>query len=76
MKTHPLDSGPTAWSTYTAVLDGMDGAARLYAAIELSETVREIRLAGIQTARPGLNRHGAVVQLVLDEFGVELPTTR
>ena len=76
MRTPPLDTDPTAWSICTAVLDGMDGAARPYAAIELNETVRGIRVAGIQTEHPGVNRHGAVGQLVPDECGVELPASR
>ena len=76
MKTHPLDTDQAAWTRYTAVLDGMDGAARLYAAIELSETVREIRLAGIAAEHPRVSRRETVARLVLDEFGVELPATR
>jgi hypothetical protein len=76
MKTHPLDTDQAAWTTYTAVLDGMDGAARLYAAIEVSETVREIRLAGIAAEHPRASRREAVARLVLDEFGVGLPGTR
>ncbi|MDH3207543.1 MAG: hypothetical protein OEO79_13160 [Gemmatimonadota bacterium] len=73
MKTHPLDTHPAAWSAYNTVLDGMDGAARLYAAVELSETVREIRVAGIRAEHPDLDRRGALARLMLEEFGVWSP---
>lgn len=40
---------PAAWSRHEAVLAELDGPARLRAALELSETVREVRLAGIRS---------------------------
>ncbi|MDH3423018.1 MAG: hypothetical protein OEN00_08490 [Gemmatimonadota bacterium] len=51
----------------------MGGAARLRAAVELSETVREIRLAGIQARHPELSREQVISRLVLEEYGVALP---
>ena len=74
MTPRPPDTATTSWSTYTAVLDRMGGAARLHAALELSEAVREIRLAGIRARHPELTHRQAVAQLILEDYGVELPT--
>lgn len=76
MTTRPLDTDSAAWSTYNAVLDGMGGAARVRAALELSEAVREIRLAGIRDRHPELTRQQAVARLVLEEYGIVLPGSR
>jgi hypothetical protein len=75
MTPRPLDTAPTSWTTYTAVLDRMGGAARLHAAVELSEAVREIRLAGIRARHPELTPRQAVAQLILEDYGVRLPTS-
>ena len=69
----PLDASPGSWAAYEAVLDGMDGPSRLQAAVELSEAVREIRLAGIQARFPELTRRQAVARFVLEAHGVTLP---
>ncbi|MEX2531614.1 MAG: hypothetical protein WD960_12655 [Gemmatimonadota bacterium] len=73
MSSRPLDTAPTAWSHYEAVLDGMDGPARFRAAIELSEAVRELRLAGIRSRHPELTHEEVVARLVWEDHGVELP---
>lgn len=73
MTTRPRDTTAAAWSTHTAILDRMGGSARVRAAIELSEAVRELRLAGIRARNPGLDDRGVVVRLVLEEYGIELP---
>lgn len=72
MTPRPLDTTPTSWSAYNAVLDGLDGAARVGIAIDLSEAVREIRLAGIRGRHPELSRREAVVRLVAEDYGVDL----
>jgi hypothetical protein len=73
MTSRPLDTDPAAWSAYSAVLDRIGGPAPLRAAVELSEAVREIRLAGIQSRHPELSREQVVSRLVLEEYGVALP---
>ena len=75
MTPRPPDTATTSWSTYTAVLDRMGGAARLHAAVELSEAVREIRLAGIRARHPELTQRQAVAQLILEDYGVEVPAS-
>jgi hypothetical protein len=75
MIPRPLDTTPASWSEYNAVLDRMDGAARLYAAVELSDAVREVRLSGIRARFPDMTPQERVAQLVLEEYGVTLPST-
>jgi hypothetical protein len=53
----------------------MGGPARLHAAVELSESVRELRLAGIQARNPELNTSQVVARWVLEEYGLALPGT-
>lgn len=75
MTPRPPDTATTSWSTHTAVLDRMGGVARLLVAVELSEVVREIRLAGIRARHPELTPTQAVAQLILEDYGVRLPTS-
>ena len=75
MRSRPLDTAPASWSEYNAVLDRMDGPARLHAAVELSDAVREVRLAGIRARHPELTRRESVARLVAEDYGVTLPPT-
>ena len=76
MTSRPLDTTPESWSVYHAALDKMDGPARLHAAVELSEAVRGIRLAGIRARHPNLSEQEVVARLVWEDYGVRLPTAR
>ncbi len=51
----------------------MDGSTRVRAAIDLSDAVREIRLAGIRSRHPELSLREAVARLVAEDYGVDLP---
>ncbi len=73
MISRPLDTAPAVWSQYEAVLARMDGPARLHAAVQLSDAVHEIRLAGIRSRHPELSLRDAVAQLVAEDHGVALP---
>jgi hypothetical protein len=76
MSTRPHDTTPEAWSTYETVLEEMDGPGRLYAAIELSEAVREIRIAGLRARNPELDDEELVSRVVFEEYGVSLAPVR
>ena len=71
----PLDTDLASWSEYNAVLDRMDGSARLFAAVELSDAIRQVRLSGIHARFPDLTRREVVARLVLEDYGVTLPST-
>jgi hypothetical protein len=73
MTPRPFDTSAAAWAVQNAALDRMGGPARLRAAIQLSEAVREIRLAGLQARHPELDRRGVVARLVQEEYGIRLP---
>jgi hypothetical protein len=73
MPSPPADTSPAAWAAYNAVLERMSGAERVAIAVELSEAVREIRLAGIQD-QFGVTRPEAVRRLILEEYGVDVST--
>lgn len=72
MSSRPLDTSPAAWTKYRSVLDQMDGAARVQAAIELSEGVRELRLAGIRARHPDLTEREIIARLIAEDYGVDL----
>lgn len=76
MTSRPLDTTPAAWAEYDAVLERMGGPARLLAALELSEAVRAIRVAGIEARHPQLSREEIIARLVREEYGVTLPSDR
>ncbi len=73
MISRPYDTTPAAWTAQNAALERMGGGARVQAAIELSEAVREIRLRGIADRNPELDRRGVIARLIREEYGVELP---
>jgi len=73
MTSRPLDTSAAAWTAQNAALDRMGGPARLRAAIQLSEAVRDIRLSGIQARHPELDRREVVARLVQEEYGIQLP---
>jgi hypothetical protein len=76
MSPRPLDTSPAAWDVYGAALAALDGPARLHAAVELSESVREIRLSGIQARHPELNSREVIARWVLEEYGLDLSAAR
>ena len=76
MISRPHDTAPAAWSEYNAVLDRMDGKARIQAAVELSDAVREVRLGGLHARHPELTRREIVARLVSDDYGVTLPPSK
>ena len=73
MSSRPIDTAPAGWSQYEAILDRIGETARLNAAIELSEAVRQIRLDGIRSRHPELSLREAVALLVAEDYGVDLP---
>ncbi len=75
MISRPPDTTPGSWSEYYAVLDRMDGSARVQAAVELSEGIRTLRLAGIRDRHPGLTDREVVARLVSEDYGITLPTS-
>lgn len=73
MSTRPRDTTPASGSGQTELLGRMGGAARVRVAVELSEAVRELRLAGIRARSPEMDDREAVARLIREDYGVDLP---
>jgi hypothetical protein len=73
MAARPQDTSPEAWSRRLAALARLGEEGRVQVAIELSEAVRSIQLAGILARNPGWRASDAVRHLVKTQFGIELP---
>ena len=73
MSSRPLDTSPEAWSRYGEILERMGGDARLLAALELSDTVRTLRLEGLRARHPEASHEELIRRLVREEHGIELP---
>jgi hypothetical protein len=72
MSTRPRDTSAEAWRVRNEAIAALDGGDRLRIAIDLSDSVREIQLAGILSRNPGWSRADAVRQLVLKQTGIDL----
>ena len=73
MSPRPLDTAAAVWDAQNQIHAEMDGPARLCAAVELSESVREIRLDGIRARHPELTSGEVVARWVFEEHGLVLP---
>ena len=73
MSPRPLDTSAAAWSEYGDVLERMGGEQRLLAALEMSESVRLVRLAGIRAQHPDWDEEAVVRHFIAEEHGTRLP---
>ncbi len=64
MSTRPLDTSTTSWSVQRKALAAMTPSARIRVAIDLSESVREIRIQGLLARNPEWSRADAVASLI------------
>jgi len=73
MTSRPHDTSPEAWAVQRASLARMTGEERVRIAIEMSESVRAIRIAGIRSRHPGWDASQVIRHLVAEDYGIELP---
>ncbi len=73
MSIRPRDTTPEAWSEQLAALERLGPEGRVRVALDLSEAVRSIELAGILARNPGWETADAVRHLVSSRYGVRLP---
>lgn len=66
MANRPHDTGAEAWGVQGAILSRLAPEKRLELAIDLSEGVRAIRLAGVRARDPGSRDAGGVSQIVAE----------
>jgi len=64
MSTRPGDTAATSWQTRREILARMDPTSRLRTAIDLSDAVRELQIAGMLVRHPAWSRADAVAWLI------------
>lgn len=64
MITRPLDTTHEGWQIQREALARLGGEARVRTAIELSETVRTLRLEGVLARNPRWSRAEAIRSLI------------
>jgi hypothetical protein len=74
--TIPNDTSPDIWDMQVAVYDRLGPEGRIRAAIELSESVRSVLVAGIRSRHPGWTDEDVVHHVVATQYGVDLPRPR
>lgn len=72
METRPLDTSPDMWRQHCHIVRAMDEESRVRVAIELSDAVRELQIAGLLARNPGWSRPEAIRDLVWRTAGVDL----
>lgn len=60
MSSRPGDTSSASWRAQLGILSSMAPAARVKAALELSDWVRETQIQGILARHPGWSRREAV----------------
>ena len=73
MTPRPRDTSEQAWRYCRTIIAGLSPEDRLRTAFDVSESVREIRIAGLLSRNPGWTRRQAVHELVLRDTGIDLP---
>lgn len=72
MTPRPLDTTSDAWSRQKRALADLGPEGRYRVALELSEAVRAIQLAGIGARHPDWDHRRIVRHLVLRQYGIQL----
>ena len=72
MRSRPHDTSEQAWQYRRSIVARLSPEDRLRTALDLSESVREIRIAGLLSRNPGWTRTQAVRELVLRDTGIDL----
>lgn len=74
MSSRPRDTSHDAWEQHRSALARLGPQGRFRVALELSESVRSIQLAGLQSRNPGWDEPEAVRHFVARQHGIDLPT--
>ena len=68
------DTSDAAERVHTEVYRNMPPARRVAVAMEMSDRIRDIALAGIRARHPGLSEKEVLTRYVLEHWGVKLNT--
>lgn len=72
MSRFSRDTTDAAERYHAAVYRNMSPARRVAIAMEMSDSIRDIALAGIRARHPGLSEKETIARYVLDHWGVAL----
>jgi hypothetical protein len=72
MDSRPHDTSIAAWQVHRGIVAALTPEARVAAAIDLSDSIREIRIAGLLSRNPRWSKAEAIRQLVLGDTGIDL----
>jgi hypothetical protein len=72
MEIRPLDTDAHSWELQKDVVRRLDGEARLRVALDLSNAVREIHLAGLRARNATASERALIRPFVRDAHGVTL----
>lgn len=64
MSSRPGDTSDAVWAARREILARMDPVSRVRAAIDLSESVRELQIQGLLARNPGWDRSDAIAWLI------------
>jgi hypothetical protein len=68
-----FDQPHEAWEIQMAALRRLGPTGRVAVAVDLSESVRALQVAGIEAVHPEWSRAAVVRHLVRTQYGIELP---
>jgi hypothetical protein len=74
--TIPSDTSQDIWDIQVAAYERLGPEGRVRIAIELSESVRSIHVAGVRSRHPEWSDADVVHHIVSQQYGVELPRVR
>lgn len=69
----PRDTSAQAWAQQLAALERIGPAGRVAVAVDLSESVRAIQLAGIEASHPEWTGAEVMHHLIATQYGLEVP---
>ena len=68
----PVDTSPEALEVQRSALGGLDPDERVRAALQMSESIRSVRLAGLRSQHPDASERELVARFIAGVQGVRL----
>ena len=72
----PRDTSPQAWAQQLAALERIGPAGRVAVAVDLSESVRAIQVAGIEASHPEWTPAEVMRHVISTQYGLNPPRGR
>lgn len=75
MSLRPLDTTPAALEAQRAALSRLGGEGRVRAALEMSDSIRRVRLSGLRSRHPDATEGELVARFISEAHGVSVGST-